>query len=204
VCQLMPKQKRLISIAWKEVEGFIHDWQTNPYLWEKERDIQVELTSRIKAAYKKKKMDTVWGKYTRWVDPAFWEKGQFYNRVCCEPLVYYEYKKGKRDVCRPDIVVWDDIKNPKNPDQDDRSKINSGILWACEIKFFRSWGKEVDDKKDWDLGKLRHLLKQSDGVKYACWLDIKRKRPVPGRRGLTLYKQGRLRKYCVTLPSLAK
>ena len=55
---LTPKQKRIVNVAWKQVEDFIKDWQDSPFEWNTERDIQAEVATRIKSALKKCDIDT--------------------------------------------------------------------------------------------------------------------------------------------------
>lgn len=37
----------LVQIAWDVVNQFVRDWQMNPYLWNKEIDVQMELAGRL-------------------------------------------------------------------------------------------------------------------------------------------------------------
>lgn len=194
-------RKRLVNIAWKQLEAFIKGWQKDTYKWNNEIDIQVDLASRIKTAYKKLKKDTQWAKYKGVVNG--FEKGQIYSRIYCEPKTFYEYAKNKRDICRPDIVIYNDIENPSSPKEPWRIKQNDPILWICEIKFQPEWGNKRPNKRtNWDLRKIRYLLRQKDGTKYACWLDMSRERAKSGC-GINrkILSHGRLRKYYVTLPS---
>lgn len=72
------QKKELVGIAWEQVEQFIDDWQKDPQWWYNERDIQVEIANRIKSIYRKRKRDSLWGKYKRGVDKRFfWAKPSF-------------------------------------------------------------------------------------------------------------------------------
>lgn len=201
---LTKKQRRqVVRTAWRQVERFIKDWQKSPYELEKERDVQVELVSRIKAALKKHK--TYWANFRKYIMKGD-ERGQIYSRVCCEPRVYYEDKKNTRNVCRPDIVIWDNLRNPVSPAEDlHKSGKNYHMLWICEIKYRPPWKTDDETRKNsWDLDKMRRLLKQED-VEYACWLHINFKRSVSGDgcKKITL-ENGRLRRYDIKLPSVKR
>jgi len=200
------EKKRLVNIAWEQVREFIKAWQESPYEWNTERDVQVEIASRIIRKYKSINKHRFFAKYKHWIARGY-EKGQEYNRVWCEPPVYYEEKKnGKRHCCRPDIVVFDDLNNPDLPndinEKGNKTRINCPILWVCEIKYQPEWANKRPDKRgNWDLDKIRFLRRQVDGTKYACWLNISRER---ARHGTGLHKvlfdDGSIRKYNITLP----
>lgn len=195
-------RKKLVNIVWKELEDFIKEWQRSPFVWNKERDVQVELANRIKSAIKGK--DKYWANYKCITDKVKgFEQGQEFSRVCCEPLVYYKNNKGKRDVCFPDIVICDAPDNPVHPQELWKKKRNDPIIWICEIKYQREWKKpyssEIDDI--YDLEKIKYLLKQEDGTKYACWLNMSRTRASSGNGFPKPIKDCRVRVYNVTLPS---
>lgn len=195
-------KKKLVRIAWRQLEGFIMDWQESPYKWRSERDVQVEIASRIKSAYKEHQREysaryTKNSRYRRFILPGF-EKGQTYSRVNCEPPVF-QNKKGKEFIYRPDIVIWD---NPKDPPEEQKTK-NDPMLWVCEIKYRRPWKADDSERKHYpDIDKLRFLLKRKQ-TKYACWLHMHFKR---ANAGDGLHKKaGRNRKfrtYWVELPFL--
>lgn len=200
---LTRKQRRqVVKSAWVQIERFIKDWQKSPYEWEKERDVQVELISRIKAALKKRKMDTYWAKFRRYVMKGD-EQGQIYSRVCCEPRLYYKDKKKTRNVCRPDIVIWDNLKKPDSPADFYKSGRNPHMLWICEIKYRPPWKSDDEARKNsWDLDKMKRLLKQED-VGYACWLHINFRRTISGNGyKKNILEKGRLHRYDIKLPSV--
>lgn len=60
----------LVDIAWRIVEKFIEDWQSEPYRWSGEKDIQAELCSRINSVYRLIGRDTVRANYPSLV-PGF-------------------------------------------------------------------------------------------------------------------------------------
>lgn len=97
-------EEELVNIAWGKIDEFISDWQKSPYKWDKEIDIQVDIASRIKLAYKSLDMDDMRASYK--VNVSGFEKEQIYSRVCCEPLTYYDWTDGKRYSCQPDIVIF--------------------------------------------------------------------------------------------------
>lgn len=152
----------LVKIAWDVVNAFIMDWQRNPYLWPMERDIHVELATRMRSLYQNIGRDILLGNYAGAV--AGFEQNQWWSRVACEHTITYTYEDGKRYKCRPDIIVWDDIDNPDSP-PDAIGQCNWPILWLCEIKF---GANKVDT---WDIEKMAYLLTGGD-AKYGCWLKF--------------------------------
>jgi hypothetical protein len=160
----------LVQIAWDTVEKFLRDWQYEPYRWSQEIDIQTEIASRICSVYRIIGYDTVMGNYSGAV--SGFERNQKWNRVCCEPTIRYKYTDGKIYNCKPDIVVWDDIPDPDSP-PDATEDSNWPMLWLCEIKF------EGKKEENWDIEKMKYLLTQND-AKYACWLNLSRKRADTG------------------------
>lgn len=194
------KQKtRLINIAWQQIEKFIKDWQKSPFEWNKERDIQVEITGRIKSAINRDEC-VYWANYKGPRKIKGFEKGQLSGRICCEPLTYYRYRDGKKYICRPDIVIFDSPKNPDLPEEVWKNKKNEPMLWICEIKYRREWRADDSDRKGhWDLKKMKYLIKQKDGPKCACWLHIYLKRATSGN-GVRAITDGKLRIYDVRLP----
>lgn len=152
----------LVNIAWDAVKRFIEDWQCEPYRWSRERDVQMDLASRISSVYRIIGRDTVTGNYSNAV--SGFEGNQRWNRVCCEHTISYTYKDGKRYNCYPDIIIWDDIENPDSP-PDEAGDHNWPMLWICEIKL------EGEKEANWDEEKMRYLLTQGD-AKYGCWLNL--------------------------------
>lgn len=201
------QKKKLIGFVWRQVEEFIRDWQRSPHEWYNERDVQVEIASRIKNVYRRDKRDKIWGKYTKFVAKKFRDSIQFYPRVSCEPPIYHRFKGGKSEVYKPDIVIWDDIKNPESPfeGQYEKKRNDPHMLWVCEIKYTPAWRKAYypKNKDNRDLRKLKNLLYQVDGTEYACWLNIAYKVDKSYREDFDNkpHLKGRLTKYCITLPS---
>lgn len=159
---------RLVQKAHSVIDKFVRDWQKEPFRWSKEIDFQVEIASRLSAAYKSIKEDTVLINYPDEKLEGF-KRNQKWNRVCCEPQIRYK-TNGRKVFCYPDIIVWDDIKDPNSPPH----YTEHPILWVCEIKI--NWKEE--DKKD--MSELRHLIKKGY-AKYACWLNLIRERATKGR-----------------------
>lgn len=151
-----------IELVWRVLQRFAHDWELEPDRWERERDIQMALASRLDAAMRVIGEDVVVGTYA---------KKHRMSRVCCEPRLYFAKKKLK--YCFPDIVLWDELKPPYDPpDWDAAWRANWPVLWACEIKVNdRDTGPSSDEEK------LVSLVGSGD-VAYGCVLDIRRKKGV--------------------------
>ena len=166
----MDRYPYIVKIAWDVIEKFIIDWQKEPYRWIQEVDFQTEIASRLSTVYRLINYDYVIGNYDDAV--SGFKNNQRWNRVSCEPKITYTYKDGKQYPCFPDIVVWDDIKNPNAPPDAD-GLANWPILWVCEVKL------EAKNEENWDIEKMVYLLKQKI-VKFGCWLNLKRKRTKRG------------------------
>lgn len=211
-------KKRLVNIAWEQVEIFIKDWLKTPYQYSTERDIQADIANRIKRAYKGREKRTFFAKYRDpWVSKPYDEKGQNINRVCCEAPLYY---KNGETPCRPDIVIFNDLKDPEHPPEQDekghkRKNRNCPTLWICEIKYRLDSDKKVinDRYKKWDWDKPRSLHKRRDGAGYGCWLYVHRMRPESynelkdkgyekkkGYMAKSITRDGKCMAYIVTLP----
>jgi len=199
---LTPKQKRIVNVAWKQIEEFIKDWQGSPFEWNTERDIQAEVAARIKSALKNCDIHTYEADYT-YKKPEGLEGRQPYNRVCCEPPLHIGKK---RNWCKPDIVIFDDLKNPDAPPDVNvkggkPTGRNCPVIWVCEIKYQPEWSsKDPDKKENRDWHKIRQLRKQKD-TQYACWLNISRKRAQSGNGFPKPPKTRRFKKYNIKLPT---
>lgn len=197
-------ENKLIGLAFKVIKSFIRDWQKSPYKWDKEIDIQVEIASRIKTCYQKLGKDEMNASYK--VNIKGFEREQVYSRVCCEPIVFYKYEDGIRYPCFPDIVIYQDIENPKPPPDETEQKTNWPMLWICEIKYWTEW-ISTPKKDDWDINKMKYLLKQKDGTKSACWLTFYRERERDlSSKGIKIkrYENNRLWECVVRLPAIKK
>jgi hypothetical protein len=42
----------MVQIEWDVVNQFVRDWQMNPYLWNKEIDVQMKLAGRLSSVLK--------------------------------------------------------------------------------------------------------------------------------------------------------
>lgn len=157
----------MVELAWDVINKFIRDWQNNPYYWDRERDVQVELASRLRLAYQVIGSDVVEGKY---IDLPGFDDIKKWSRVGCEPKIHYVYED-KRNFCFPDIVVWDDIEDPKSPPPPGKWP----IILLCEIKY-----KDKEEKDSWDLEKMDYLIYQHNYAQYGCWLELLRKRADKG------------------------
>jgi len=193
--KLTIKEKRLVNTAWKQLEEFINDWKHSPYKWDTERDIQAEISSRLRRAYGK--LNDYEAYYTKWATEGY---KQLYSRVACEPLAHYTDDKGRRNPCKPDIVIFRDLEDPHSPpDEDARAKKNRPILLVCEIKYnteMTPTNNLTSTKQDKDLDKLSCLRKHNETA-YACWLVISRRKKADYPETYT--RSGRFRSYYVKL-----
>lgn len=176
-----------VDLLWKIIETLVKDWQSDPFMFATEHDLQAELYKRIKTAFEQIGMDKVIGDDKRAEEHVerFREK-QAWNRVTCEPRVRYS---DDGSFCKPDIVVWDDL--PEN--NEERQKCYESdewpILFACELKLnfskkmgdpinileMKEWYPSKDSNKDgkkvWDAEKLKLLLKKNKNM-YGCTLYL--------------------------------
>jgi hypothetical protein len=185
---------KLTQIAWNVLDQFLLDWQAEPFRWDRERDVQVEIASRLSQVYRLIGEHTLLGRY-----PGFKiAQAQRWSRVSCEPKILYTFSDGKQYRCHPDIVIWDGIKDADAP-PDANGDRNWPMLWACEIKY----GHEEPD--DWDIQKLRYLVSLQDGgIRNGCWLRMLRT-PAESGSGIQCRRDeldGRLWVYDVRLPAL--
>lgn len=168
----MAKYPFLVDVAWKVLDRFLLDWQTEPYKWSREVNFQAEIATRLRNVYELMDCNTLIGNYGE--VPLGLAKDQRWSRVYCEPKIWYTYKDAQRYFCYPDVVVHDDIPNPHAP-PDRQNKTNWPLLWACELKVW------ADDTKDenWDTEKMSYLIKNSE-TQYACWVNIRLERAASG------------------------
>jgi hypothetical protein len=154
-------EKRIVKIAGDEVKRFIREWNKNPYLWDSEADIHGELYIRIKKAIKDSGFNNINGQYKRYM-----RKNATFNRVYCEPLTYID--GGGRYY--PDIVIYSGFTF-----NDRAKKRNEPMLWVCEIKYKTQWcGDQSEENRKYDRVKLKKLLRQRHGTKYAYFLELER------------------------------
>lgn len=173
-------KNRIVQIIQAEIEKFIKDWQQSPYCWNTEVDIQAEIVHRLSNVFGTHKIleqkafyKVMNGESKEWV---------VYRRVSCEwPTYYYCSKKNKKVRRKPDIVVYDDLKDPENPPSN-KDGVNDPMFWVCEIKYKTDWGGDQHkSNREYDIKKLKGLLRQCgnskiEGTKYACFLDFDRTR----------------------------
>jgi hypothetical protein len=158
----MAQYPHLVQLAWDTVDKLVLDWAKNPHYWEQEIDIQAELRSRLALAYSILGVDEVIAVESDSVDKSL-EVSYRYSRVACEPSIRYKYKDGRTYRVKPDVVIWDDLPDPR--------KFPSGngemwpILWACEIKYINA------EPTEWDIEKLGYLLDQ-ERIRFGCWLTF--------------------------------
>ncbi len=178
------------------LDDFIREWSVSPYEWETERDIQVDIASRIKKILKENTLHLLKANYAGNV--------QLYSRLSCEPRIYVKDVGNERYSCRPDIVVYDDIENCDSP-PDEVTGNNWPLLWVCEIKYQTEWAGDFQPaNRQWDRDKTRLLLQQSDGAKYATCLNFYRNVNTRSKTGIELkeYEGGRLKVFNVTYRSI--
>lgn len=159
---------QLVDVAWDVVNTFLRDWQTSPYRWAQEIDVQVELASRLSTVLRQLGRDSLLANYRVGAIPGF-ETNQRWSRVTCEPVVKYTFTDQRTYKCKPDIVLWDDIRDANNPPDEEHFP----ILWACEIKY------TSQEPADWDLQKLRFLVRQGT-MRFGCWIRMQRLRALAG------------------------
>ncbi len=162
---------RLVETAWDVVETFLADWQSDPYRWSMEADVQAELASRLESVYRLTGFGRVEGRYKHAV-PGF-EDRQCWSRVACEPVIWLRRGTGRRSRYHPDLVVWADLTDPDHPPdawsyRDQRYR-NWPIEWLCEIKSDSVESTERDEKKALELVK-------SGEARWAMSLELKRSR----------------------------
>jgi len=154
----------MVQTANNVLAAVIKQWQSEPYRWMREHDIQAEIGGRLSQVFMLQGLGSVEGEYG-WVAPGIKseEKLQSWSRVSYEPYVPYLYE-GKKTPCYPDIVIWNDL--PPNTATPNYKKGEPWpILWACEIKY----GSGDDGK--WDVEKLTLLLDQKR-IEFGCALRI--------------------------------
>ncbi len=206
-------EKSVISALEKEIIAFIKEWQRSPFMWNRERDIQVELASRLKSALIKTKIGNKLKPFDYGcVRLKGFKKEQPCSRLCCEEVTYYKSKNKKRKriikSCYPDIIVYNDLDGCVGPDglpykannpPGKNSKVNWPMLLVCEIKYeSESYGDFHPDHRKLDRKKLQRLIKQQpdrniNGTKYACFLNFKRIKKVSNANIYpTLLKKGKV------------
>ncbi len=162
----------LVQTAHHITDQFLRDWQSQPYRWDYELDVQIELASRLSAFCRLIGQDTVAGHYPEHLVPGY-PAPQQWPRIVCEAKITYRYSDGAIYTCRPDIVIWDDIPDPRHPPIESQWP----ILWACEIKY------HAEEPDDWDSEKLTYLSEQGQ-VQYGCWITMLRS-IAPSGMGIT-------------------
>src|SRR6266480_2708463 len=94
-------------------------WQSRPFAWVNEADIQAEVAARLRDRLAELNLLEVPGFYRQ--APEGWSRLQYWARVTCEGPIWL----GR--LFRPDIVLWSDLKKPEDPPR--RSSIWPA-LWA--------------------------------------------------------------------------
>lgn len=166
----------LVNSAWYVLEKLVRDWQKHPYRFDRERDVQVELASRLSTLFSLVDEDTVEGNYEDVIEG--FQNNQLHSRIACEPYVPYTYKDGNDYGCYPDVVIWDEIEDPNSPPNE-----NWPTLWACEIKY------TTNEPGAWDIEKLEYLIEQKR-IRFGGWLTMRFQRAKKGN-GL-LWKRNKL------------
>jgi hypothetical protein len=153
----------IAELAYNIVEQFGVEWQAQPYYWDREIDVKVELASRLKTALRLLGLGDVIGCYPSEKDVN--EQRIVFSRVRCDATVYLgspKRRSGDRQV-RPDIVIWDDLEDPDTAENCERGDMHWPIIWACELKYMGDTSQDSD--------KLLELLAKGR-IQRACLLDI--------------------------------
>ena len=161
----------LVDCAWRTLGAVLSDWQQNPYMWSRERDIQLELASRLTTAYKQMGCNSIEGRLP-WAEKDA-AGSQSWPRVACEPYMQYRHSDKKLYRCHPDVVIWDEPPN-KNWTPNWKEEENWPVLWACELKY------GTKKHSNWDQEKLTYLVEQ-EHIRFGCWVKISHRRAKSGR-----------------------
>lgn len=156
-----------VQLAWNIVEQFIKDWKKDPYYYDNEFSIQAEIYTRIKKALELIGEQNVKANYhEKWI-PKIYEDKQNWCRVSAEP--YFIYDKINNYYCHPDIVIWNDCA--KNTGLKWYNGKNWPAQWICEIKVDSKINTVTKDGTNWDIEKMKQLIRSGD-VQYGCWLNF--------------------------------
>ena len=160
----------LVTLADGILATLIREWQREPYRWSKELDFHVSLVSRIDTALRLLGRDTVLGNYGG--APAGFETTttQRWARVAATPTVMLRgADKSPPTNVMPDVVVWDDIKDPNNPPDARAREVrrNWPMIWACELK--------LNDRKQTqrDAQKLSAFIQENE-LGYGSCVELTR------------------------------
>ena len=127
-----------IDRLWKVLERLLCDWQSTPYRWATERDVQSALAARLFDVLDRAKVPPILA-HNRVDDWGGFEEGQPWGRVACEPVLWLNKEKA---TCRPDVVVWDDPAPGPEPHVREWPQ-----FLACELKYRRSSSYQADAAK---------------------------------------------------------
>ncbi len=143
----------MFHIIQKEIKKFIKDWQRSPYRWNTEVDIQIEIVNRLSNVFKVHKILEQKAVYEVMNERTKEEVTS--RRICCEWPTHYYDKKRKKVHCKPDIIVYDDLKDPKNPPSNKNGR-NDPMFWVCEIKYKTDWGGDYQKRtREHDIEKIK-------------------------------------------------
>lgn len=147
--------EEIVQVADKAIRQFTQSWQSEPYCWLYEIDVQMELTQLIRNQLTSDDDRFIHARHSLSPDRSSLHR---FQRVACEP--YVKITPARRAI-HPDIVAWREL-----PDSDP-TFINDGdwpILWIAEIKYsFDDPAAGEDDDKD----RLLQMLK-AQRVNAAC------------------------------------
>lgn len=145
----------LVSTAYGVVDGFLRDWQREPYRWWTEADVHFELAARLREQLRRAKRHKMIASY-KGIVPGV---RPVWSRITCKPLV-----RIGGAYCYPDIAIWDDVTGDP-PDAE--GGCNWPMLWCCEIKY----RTRIDPDGCWDMRKMETLI--ADGsLRYGCWVQL--------------------------------
>jgi len=177
----------------------VKEWSKNPLMFYSEHDVQAEVFCRLKGYLQLKGLLYVYGLKEPRDEKCAIENaaGQKWRRLHCE--VHLKCKDPSRGI-KPDVIIWDDLTG-YNIDKKTyldivyEFKNNWPMIWACEIKYYHSGARQVDNyefpfdehcnaEQRKDFNNMKYLLdqgynKDSDGLfgtRYATIINIYRRK----------------------------
>jgi len=146
------------------VNGFVSEWQNNPWMWFQEIDVHVELAARLRNAFDGEHIQATHHHHRRGEEPVR------FHRVACTPYVKMSgFGSGEWDAyCHPDIVLWDTCGG-------EGIALDSGmypIAFCAEVKL-KTYTREIvaEGNGSMDAIKLKQLLGH-DWCKVACCVSL--------------------------------
>ena len=185
----MGRKVLMIKIIWTTLDNFIETWRNSPYLWTTEIDIQADIACRLRQAFYENQQRNLEASYSHVREG----KIQAYSRVCCEWQTNYIHPKDGKACFAPDIIVYKDISDSKQPPDQDKYT-NWPMLWVCEIK--HNTEDTSAQYREYDKKKMMLLLEQNQ-TEYACLLYFDRVKVDKKQIEFKEELNGRLRNYVI-------